>query len=51
MPVELDAGRAYIYYGGSGMDNTADVILTGAAADDFFGIFSFISRRCKRRRI
>ena len=31
------AGRAYIYYGGSTMDNTADVILTGAAADDNFG--------------
>ncbi|MCK5241250.1 FG-GAP repeat protein, partial [bacterium] len=31
------AGRAYIYYGGPGMDNTADVILTGAAADDSFG--------------
>ena len=32
-----DAGRAYIYFGGSGMNNTADVILTGAAADDIFG--------------
>ena len=32
-----NAGRAYIYYGGTGMDNIADVILTGAAAGDFFG--------------
>ena len=31
MPVEQDAGRAYIYYGGSAMDNIEDVILTGAA--------------------
>ena len=35
---ELDAGRAYIYFGGASMDNTADVILTGAAAGDQFGI-------------
>ena len=33
-----DAGRAYIYFGGVGMDNTADVILTGATANDWFGI-------------
>jgi len=33
-----DAGRAYIYYGGASMDNIADVILTGAAAGDEFGI-------------
>ena len=32
-----DAGRAYIYFGGSSMNNTADVILTGAAANDAFG--------------
>jgi hypothetical protein len=32
-----DAGRAYIYFGGNVMDNTADVILTGAAEIDFFG--------------
>ena len=31
------AGRAYIYFGGASMDNTADVILTGAAAGDYFG--------------
>ena len=29
MLVEQSAGRAYIYYGGIGMDNVADVILTG----------------------
>ena len=33
----IDAGRAYIYYGGSSMNNTADVILTGEAAYDWFG--------------
>ena len=38
MPEEADAGRAYIYFGGASMNNTADVILTGAAADDYFGI-------------
>lgn len=32
-----DAGRAYIFYGGINMNSTADVILTGAAAGDFFG--------------
>ncbi|HRQ53432.1 MAG TPA: integrin alpha [Ignavibacteriaceae bacterium] len=32
-----NAGRAYIYFGGSVMNNTADVILTGVAAADFFG--------------
>jgi len=32
-----EAGRAYIYYGGASMDSTADVIFTGAAADDRFG--------------
>ena len=30
-------GRAYIYYGGSVMNNTADVILTGVSAGDKFG--------------
>ena len=30
-------GRAYIYFGGSSIDNIADVILTGATAGDFFG--------------
>ncbi|MBK8983682.1 MAG: FG-GAP repeat protein [Ignavibacteria bacterium] len=32
-----NAGRAYIYFGGNAMDNTADVILTGAATGDYFG--------------
>jgi len=32
------AGRAYIYYGGASMDNTPDVIMTGQAAEDQFGI-------------
>ena len=33
-----DAGRSYIYFGGINMKNTADAILTGAAAGDQFGI-------------
>jgi hypothetical protein len=33
-----NAGRAYIYFGGPSMDNTADVTLTGEAASDYFGI-------------
>jgi len=33
----VDAGCAYIYYGGPAMDNIADVVLTGQAADDDFG--------------
>jgi hypothetical protein len=32
-----DAGRAYIFFGGSSMNNVADIILTGAAASDNFG--------------
>jgi len=32
-----DAGRAYVYHGGPGADATADLTLTGAAANDFFG--------------
>jgi len=35
-----EAGRAYIYFGGSSMDNTADIILTGVAAGDMFGVAS-----------
>ena len=31
------AGRSYIYFGGSSMNTTVDVILTGAAAGDEFG--------------
>jgi hypothetical protein len=30
-------GRAYIYYGGSGMDNIPDVIMNGEAANNAFG--------------
>jgi hypothetical protein len=33
------AGRAYIYFGGTSMDQVADVTLTGAAAHDNFGIW------------
>ncbi len=33
----LSAGRVYIYFGGASMDNVADVLLTGAAANDLFG--------------
>ncbi|MBL0108091.1 MAG: FG-GAP repeat protein [Ignavibacteria bacterium] len=29
-----DAGRAYIYFGGSAMNNVADLIMTGEAAGD-----------------
>lgn len=32
-----DAGRAYIYYGSSNMDSTADIILSGENAGDYFG--------------
>ncbi len=30
-------GRAYVYHGGSGMDNTADVTMTRAGTDNAFG--------------
>ena len=33
-----NAGRAYIFFGGSSMNNVADIILTGVAASDNFGI-------------
>jgi hypothetical protein len=33
-----DAGRAYVYFGGAAMNNTADVTLTGAAAGNQFGV-------------
>ena len=33
----INAGRAYIYFGGVSMNNTPDVLLTGTAADDWFG--------------
>ena len=32
-----DAGRAYVYYGGTAPDAVADLTLTGAAGSDFFG--------------
>ncbi|HLP16582.1 MAG TPA: FG-GAP-like repeat-containing protein [Bacteroidota bacterium] len=32
-----NTGRVYIYYGGPGMDNIPDIILTGEATDNFFG--------------
>jgi hypothetical protein len=32
-----NAGRSYIYFGGTSMDNTADVIMTGEATGDCFG--------------
>jgi len=32
------AGRAYIYFGGQSMDSKADVIFTGAAAENWLGI-------------
>jgi len=31
-------GRAYVYFGGSSMDNTADVTLTGEGTGSFFGV-------------
>lgn len=31
-------GRAYVYFGGAAMNNTADVTLTGEGVSDFFGI-------------
>ena len=33
-----NAGRAYLYLGGSNMNNVADVIFTGEASNDLFGI-------------
>ena len=32
-----NTGRAYIYFGGSTMNNTADLIMTGEATGNFFG--------------
>ncbi|NOX19613.1 MAG: hypothetical protein GXO87_15200 [Chlorobi bacterium] len=37
LPTGTDIGKAYIYYGGSSMDNTADVTMTGESANDYFG--------------
>jgi hypothetical protein len=36
----IDAGRAYIYFGGSSPDAVADLVLTGEAAGDGFGYYS-----------
>ena len=33
-----DAGRAYVYFGSNFMDNSVDVIYTGQAAGDIFGV-------------
>lgn len=30
-------GRSYVYFGGSSMNNTADVIMTGVATNNYFG--------------
>jgi DNA-binding MarR family transcriptional regulator len=35
-----DSGRAYLYFGGPGMDNKTDVVFTGGAPGDFFGVVS-----------
>ena len=32
------AGRAYVFFGGPGMDNVPDLVLTGETAGDYFGI-------------
>ncbi len=34
----LNAGRAYVYFGGPGADGVADLVFTGAAAGDNFGV-------------
>ncbi|MCK6620087.1 MAG: FG-GAP repeat protein [Calditrichaceae bacterium] len=34
----LDAGRAYLYFGGANLDNIADLIFTGEAGSDYFGV-------------
>jgi FG-GAP repeat protein/flagellar hook capping protein FlgD len=34
----LNAGRAYVFFGGPGADAVADLTLTGAAASNFFGM-------------
>lgn len=36
----VDSGRAYLYFGGPTMDNRTDVVLTGGAPGDFFGVVS-----------
>ena len=34
----FEAGRAYVYFGGPGLDNVADRVFTGEAAGDHFGV-------------
>ena len=34
-----NTGRAYVYYGGSSMDNVADVTITGEGNGNYFGYF------------
>ncbi|MBK9227156.1 MAG: hypothetical protein IPL67_08945 [Ignavibacteria bacterium] len=41
------SGRAAIYLGGSSIDNSADVIMSGRQATAFWNL-SFNSWRCKR---
>ncbi len=36
--MDINSGKAYIYFGGTTMDNTADAVFTGRASSDFFGI-------------
>lgn len=31
------SGRVYVYFGGASLDSTADLVLTGEGADDYFG--------------
>ena len=38
------AGRAYVYLGGSSVDTAPDVVLTGAAAGDQFGYLAVVGR-------
>ncbi len=33
----IDAGRAYIYFGGAEMNNAVDIIFTGEKNYDYFG--------------
>lgn len=42
----VDAGRAYVYFGGPGVDATPDLVLDGEAAGDEFGRARGISGPC-----
>ncbi len=33
-----NTGRAYVYYGGSSMNNTADITVTGEGTNEYFGL-------------